>query len=519
MKHNFATTLLLFCFTSVLTCGCTMLGPDFQRPEAEIAEQWQESDNNVVKKMETDDSQWWKLFNDPVLDELIRLSYEQNLSLEIAGLRVLEARAQLGIVTGNLYPQVQELGGDLYDNGVPQPTQDRNFNSASVGFDSSWEVDFWGKFRRSIQSADANLAATVAGYDDTLVSLTGEVARTYVQLRTLEERIILAGKNAKIQEMILSIVQVQFNNGTVTELDLQQARTQLYSTKAMIPGFQLSLDQAKHSLSILMGMPPGDLSNILQNSGIIPDAPAEVVAGIPADLLRRRPDIRQAEMQAAAQSEQIGIARAELYPNFSLIGSLGWSSTNSGDSSLGDIFDKKQFGLTFGPSFSWKIFNYGRLKNQVRVEDARLEQLLITYQNTVLNAAQEVEDAMSGFLNSRIKEQYLKMSMQAAQRSQDLSMLQYKEGLIDYSRVLDSTTALTAQQDNYTATQGDVVTYLIAMYKALGGGWQVRIGRDFVPETTMKEMEMRTDWGELLEMPSEEPTNEPPTESIRKPDW
>ena len=519
MKFTSSTILLFFFGISVFTSGCTMLGPDFQKPEVEFTEHWQEGDNVVIKETETDDRQWWKVFNDPVLDELIRISYEQNLPLQIAGLRILEARAQLGVVTGSLYPQVQELGGDLYTTGFAEPATDRYFNAASLGFDASWEIDFWGKFRRSIQSADANLAATIAGYDDTLVSLTGEVARTYVQIRTLEERIVLAGKNAEIQARVLAIVQVQFDNGTVTELDLQQAKTQLFSTKALIPGFQLSLNQAKHSLSILMGMPSGDLSNLLQGPQIIPAVPAEVVTGIPADLLRRRPDIREAEMQAAAQSEQIGVARAELYPSFSLLGNLSWSATDAGSSDLGDIFSANNFGYSFGPSFNWKIFNYGRLKNQVRVQDARLEQLLTNYQNTVLTAAREVEDAMTGFLNSQIKEKYLKISMQAAQRSLDLSMLQYEEGLIDYNRVLDSTTALTTQQDNYTATRGDVVTYLVAMYKALGGGWQIRIGRDFVPETTRKKMETRTDWGRLFELQSEKPTNDPPTDFIRKPDW
>ena len=519
MKYTFSIPLLLLFFISVIVSGCTMLGPDFQRPDAETADKWQSSDNLVVKETETDDKEWWKLYDDPALDELIRIAYEQNLSLQIAGLRVLEARAQLGLVAGNIYPQVQELGGDFNTNGVAQPTSDRNFNSASFGFDASWEVDFWGKFRRSILSADANLEATIAGYDDTLVSLTGEVARTYVVIKTQEERITLADKNARIQKRVLDIVQVQYDNGTVTELDLQQAKTQLFSTKALIPGFQLSLDQAKHALSILMGMPPGDLSNLIHSSGIIPSIPAEVVAGIPADLLRRRPDIRQAERQAAAQSEQIGISRADLYPSFSLMGNLGWNVSDSGSSSLGNIFESNSFGFSFGPSFSWKILNYGRLKNQVRVQDARFEQLLTTYQNTVLNAAQEVEDAMSGFLNSRAKEQLLKTSVQAAQRALDISMLQYEEGLVDYNRVLDSTTALTTQQDNYTSTQGDVVTYLIAMYKALGGGWQIRIGKDFIPETTRERMEKRTDWGGLLDMPSEEPTDKPATDLIRKPDW
>ena len=519
MKRNFSTILLLSVVISLLASGCTMLGPDFQRPDAQVADKWLEDKSRIIKESKTDGAQWWKIFKDPVLDELIRISYAQNLPLQVAGLRVLEARAQLGVVSGSLYPQVQQVQGDLYTGGAPRTAADRYSNSASLGFDASWEVDFWGKFRRSIQSADANLASSIAGYDDVLVSLTGEVARNYVLIRSLEERISLAGKNVKIQKRVMDIVKVQFDNGTVTELDLQQSRTQLYSTKALIPGFQLSMEQAKHSLSILMGMPPGDLNKLLKGSGAIPGAQAEVVVGIPAELLRRRPDIREAEMQAAAQSEQIGIARAELYPSFSLIGDLGWSANSAGGSSIGKLFESNNYGYTLGPSFSWKILNYGRLKNQVRVQDARLEQLLTSYQNTVLGAAQEVEDAMSGFLNSKVKAQHLKVSVDAAQRALDLSMLQYEEGLVDYNRVLDSTTALTTQQDNYTATRGDVSTYLIAMYKALGGGWQMRIGKDFVPQKTRSKMEQRTDWGGLLKPESKEPSDEPPAKLIRKPDW
>jgi NodT family efflux transporter outer membrane factor (OMF) lipoprotein len=504
----------------IVVGGCAMVGPDFVPPEAPVAEEWEESEEEVLTRESAEHSDWWKVFNDPVLDELIQTAYRQNLSLQIAGLRVLQARAQLGIVTGDLYPQRQQMTGDY--NSVQNPgNPSEYFNESSFGFDAAWELDFWGKFRRGIQSADASLISSIASYDDVLVTLTAEVARTYVQIRTFQERIRLAEENIEIQQRALELATVQFEVGTVTELDKQQATTNLRSTQASVPAFQISLRQAQHALSILMGMPPGDLSTILGGASEIPVPPAEVSVGIPADLLRRRPDIKQAELQAAAQCAQIGVARSELFPSFSLNGTLGWKANDSGDNSLGDMFTKEiSYGFSFGPSFAWNFLNYGRLKNQVRVQDALFEQTLINYQEVVLEAAQEVEDAMVGFLLSQTQAKYLKESAEAAKRSSDLSMLQYKEGIIEYQRVLDSNLALTQQQDQYAQTRGEIVTNLIAIYKALGGGWQVRLGEDFVPLAVKEEMSERNDWGELLEIKNEEaPALDPDKNLLRKPDW
>jgi len=289
-------------FIALLSAGCAMTGPDFKTPDAKVADEWTDGDTPGINNQPPVDSQWWKIFNDPVLDTLVQTAYEQNLSLQIAGLRVLEARAQLGIVTGNLYPQSQSLSGNYsYNRGKKTPLTDRYFNQAGVGFDAGWELDFWGKFRRGIESADANLIANIASYDDVLVTLTAEVARNYVLIRTLEERIKLAKENITIQQRSLELTTNQFETGSVTELDMQQATTQLRNTQASVPNLLISLEQAQHALSILMGMPPQHLNNILGHTNGIPTAPAEIATGIPAHLLRRRPDIQQAELQAAAQ--------------------------------------------------------------------------------------------------------------------------------------------------------------------------------------------------------------------------
>jgi outer membrane protein TolC len=240
--------------------------------------------------------------------------------------------------------------------------------------------------------------------------------------------------------------------------------------------------------------------------------------GVPSELLRRRPDIRLAERQVAAQSALIGVAKADLYPHFSLFGSIGLRASDSGvtaagypgGSSFSNLWDSDSIEFFGGAGFTWDIFNYGRITNRVRVQDARFQQLVVNYQNTVLKAAQEVEDAMVAFLRSQDEVEFLSESVKAATRSVDLSMIQYREGLVDYQRVLDTQRFQTQEQDFFTVIKGSVVLNFIAMYKALGGGWQIREGRDFVPEKTLKEMQQRTDWGNLLTptKPETPPDNE-----------
>jgi NodT family efflux transporter outer membrane factor (OMF) lipoprotein len=512
-------TRILPLITAILTSGCAMVGPDFKTPDITLEDQWAAAAG--ISRQSPADSQWWKVFNDPVLDKLVQTAYEQNLTLQIAGLRVLEARALLGIVTGNLYPQSQTLSGNYsYNRGRESPLTDKYFSQAGTGFDAAWELDFWGKFRRGIESADASLIANIASYDDVLVTLTAEVARNYVLIRTLEERIKLARENIAIQQRSLELTTNQFETGSVTELDMQQATTQLRNTQASVPNLLISLEQAQYALSILMGMPPQDLNEILGTAGNIPVAPVEVAVGIPADLLRRRPDIKQAELQAAAQSAQIGIADAELLPGFTLLGSIGWNVNDAGNDDLGDLFDSNNLRFSTGPSFQWKILNYGRLKNQVRVQDARFQQLLFNYENTVLNAAGEVKNAISSFVYSRVEAGYRKQSADAAKRSADLSMLQYTEGVSLYQSVLDATRSLASQQDAYAVTRGNIATSVIALYKALGGGWEVRLGNDFVPADVREEMSERTDWGDLLETDNNKPpVLQPDADLWRSPDW
>lgn len=459
-----------------------------------------------LKSTEDDTIGWWTTFNDPTLDKLIELFSTQNLTLQTAAVRILEARAQLGLVQGTIYPQQQEMTGDLFTIGDEESpvTIDRYYNVASIGFDVGWEMDFWGKYRRSIESADSNLLSTIADYEDILVSLTAETARTYVNIRTLQERIKLAQNNADRQQESLDLVNLQFEAGVVTELDVLQAKTLLSTTRAAIPNLEAALYSAKYALALLVGVLPEEIDALLEPSQPIPEVAGQVATVLPAELLRRRPDIRRAEMQAAAQSAQIGVARAELYPSFSLFGSIGWSANDIGDNSLGEIFESNSFSYTFGPAFRWQLFNYGRLKNEVRIQDARYQQTILNYQNTVLNAAREVEDAMKSLVNSFEQAKYIQDSVESSERSTELSTLQYEEGLVDYQRVLDSIRSLTLRQDEFAQTKGEIATNAIGLYKAFGGGWQIDYQNDLLlPEDTITEMEERTDWGKFLEATGE----------------
>jgi len=517
---------------AMLSSSCSLVGPDYVKPEGAVEAQWINQSSPEITKRTAELSTWWKVFNDPVLDRLITEARSQNLSLQVAGTRILEARAQLGIVTSTEYPQLQQVNGDLGKQQISafapntREGMDRNFASTGIGFDMGWELDIWGKFRRGVQSSVANLEASVAGYDDVLVSLTAEVARTYVLIRTSEARIQVARDNVKIQERTLEIAKALFAGGLINELDYLQADSLLNNTRATIPPLEATLRQAKNGLSVLLGKTPGAIDSYLTESKPIPDVPAQVAIGVPADLLRRRPDIRLAERQLATQSALIGVAKADLYPHFSLLGSISLRASDAaltyasvGGSTLGQLFNAKSFQYFIGPSISWDIFNYGRITNQVRVEDARFQSLVGVYRNTVLNAAKEAEDATAGFLYAQKQRDELQLSFAAAKRSTDLSLYQYSEGLVDYQRVLDSQRTLASSQEALTNTTGNIAINLIALYKAVGGGWETRTENDFVPEAIKKEMRERTNWGKLMQPRQLDLPEQDNSKKWRFPDW
>ena len=503
--------LCLIAFVALLG-GCTTLGPDYEVPDAPMSAQWLDIDAPRIGNESADYSQWWTVFGDPVLDSLVEQAYQQNLTLRIAGLRILEARATLGIARGSAFPQSQQINGGaaavrLSDNESGSFI-DPSFDTAETTFDLGWELDFWGRFRRAIESADAQLDASIAGFDDVMVTLAAEVARTYVLTRAFEKRLALTRGNVKTQQDALRIASVKVENGAVTELDLQQARAVLGNTQSTIPVLEAALRQSTNALAALLGLPPQSLSDLSAGTARIPVAPSDVSVGVPAELLRRRPDVRRAERLLAAQSAQIGVAIADLYPRFSLVGSVGFRTSDSnlgrstGGSSLSSLFDSENSTSFLGPFFSWNVLNYGRIKNNIRVQDARFQQLLVEYQNTVLSALAETENAIVAYLKTHDQAALLEESVVAAQRSVDLSLLQYREGKVEFNRVIDALNFLFRQQDNLATATGDIATNLIAMYKSLGGGYQADVERDaadYVADDDKHQLRARTrHWHKVL---------------------
>lgn len=505
---------LAFCVSlAVLATGCFMVGPDYQRPDAAISESWLEADNARLRRSDDDLAVWWSVFDDPVLDQLVETAFAQNLTLRTAGLRVIEAQARRGIAISTLFPQQQGAIGsytrvELSENRANQgnPGLDDTFDDWQVGFDAAWELDVWGRFRRGIETADAALLASVADYDDVLVSLISEVALTYVQLRTLEERLAVAVRNTGVQNRSFEIAGAKFDNGLVTELDVAQSQSLLLSTQSTIPVLEAQIRQAQNNLCFLLGVPPRDLTDML-GSAPIPSAPETVVVGVPAELLRRRPDIRRIERLAAAQSAQIGVAVSDFYPRLSLVGTI-----SLGAEDFKDLFEGDSFEAFGGPTFRWAILNYGRIRNNVRVQDAFFQQLVTDYENTVLRAQREAEDAIAGFLRALEQVELLEQSVTASERAVDLSNLQYREGTVDYVRVLNAQEFQATQEDALAAARGSVALNLIALYKALGGGWQLRAGSSFVDEDTREQMRQRTSWGGMLDDATDVETAESGTE-------
>ena len=498
--RNILTTL---CLLAVLA-GCQIVGPNFVRPDAPVADKWSETVENRISSKAIKDDKWWASFNDEVLNSLVDIAHKQNLSLQIAGIRILEARARLGIATGNKYPQHQQARAAITKVGLSdnQPNissaVDTSYLDANVGFDIGWELDLWGRFKRGVEAADADMLVSIANYDDVMVSLTASVAFAYTQIRTFEERLEIANSNVAIQKSSLRITQIRFRNGVTTELDIQQARSLLLNTQASVPALHVGLQQSKHALSSLLAMLPGQVDALLLGKGTIPTVSTAIAVGIPAELLRRRPDIRRAELQAAAQSARIGIAEAELYPHFSLVGSIGLRSSDTFNSKIGDLFSLDSVEMFAGPSLSWNLFHYGRIKNNVRVQDARLQQLIVAYQNTVLEASREVEDALVAFVRAKEQVTLLKKSVEAATKSVDLALLQYKDGAADYQRVLDTQKVLLSQQDQHISKRGDIAISLVTLYRALGGGWQVGVNRGYIQKPIRDAMEQRTNWDGFL---------------------
>jgi NodT family efflux transporter outer membrane factor (OMF) lipoprotein len=494
---------------AVLLNACTTVGPDFKRPQVPWLADWTggslESlavDPRVPRSGQT--QEWWRNFNDPVLAQLVAEAQRVNPNVRTAGMRIMEARAQLGIAGSTLYPQVQQATGEAIGSGqYKQGASGTTFVTFNAGLGVNWELDFWGKFRRSIESADAGYFASIAQYDDMQVLMAAQVASLYCSIRTLEARLVIARENAALQKRSLDITELLFRGGSDSELDVQQAKAQYLGTLATIPQLEGSLRQTQNALSILLARPPGPVPEMAAGKDVIPQAELAVIVDMPADLLRRRPDVRAAEMQLAAQSALIGVSVADLYPSISLLGSVGLSAVSLGGWT-------RALSLGVGPSLVWNVFDHGRLTNAVLLQDARFQQLYAQYQDSVLRAAREVDDAAVGFAKTGEEIALLADAVKASRRSLDLATIQYREGLTDFQRVLDSQQVLFSQQERLVISRGNLTQTLIALYKAMGGGWEQGRSRPVLDEETGETMGKPSDWENLRAAPLPPPGADAP---------
>ncbi len=483
-RPGFAALTAAAALVISLSGGCTSwreyvhngfkVGPNYCQPDAPVADHWIDA-ADIRQTSDTESlSRWWTVFNDPKLNYLVCCAYHQNLTLREAGFRVLQERAQLAIAQGNLFPQSQGASGS-YDwtavavaPGTVGAT--RFYDSWNYGFNLQWELDFWGQFRRAVAAADDNLDASVEGYDAAVVTMLGDIAQNYVRVRTDQEQIKTQQANVELQRGVLDFIEKRLKAGfRQTELDFDQAQSNLKQTEAAIPALEIDARQAEDALCVLLGMPPADLAKLL-DVGPIPTTPPEVAIGIPCDLLRRRPDVRQAERLAAAQGEQIGIADAALYPAFYINGTLGYSAQN-----FPDLFRSTAFNGSVGPSFQWNLLNYGRIVNNVRSQDAQFQQLVVAYQQLVLQASQQVEDGLVTFLRSQEQARLYDESVRAANKAVKIVVLQYQQGAVDFNRYATIEQALVTQQLLAVQAHGQIAQGLIATYRALGGGWEIRL--------------------------------------------
>ncbi len=486
---------------ALLACSCATVGPDYQAPTAPVQDEWLEYESPQLDSTVPMAPQWWKTaFNDPILDRLVETALAQNYSLRSAGLRVLQARQRLAIAIGNQYPQQQQLSGQA---GIAGVSSSAAYEIYDLGFNLTWEADVWGRFKRQIESASAALEASVGSYDGIMVSLIAEVARTYLLIRTTQQRLTVAETNLVLQQESVRITTAKYEGGEVSSLDVEQAQTLFYNTQASVRSLELSLQQFKNSLAILLGQPPHDMRAIFGTVQPVPAVSPAVAVGMPQNLIRRRPDIRIAERQLAAQSAQIGFAVSDLYPHFALGGSISTSVSTNGSLNASDLLSPETIGYSLFGAFQWNIFQYGRLKNNIRLQDAIFQQLLEDYRQTVIQAQGEVENAIVAFFKSQQQMVSLQSAASAAQRAADVSTVQYEEGEVPYNTVITTLRALVAQQDQLAAIQGTVTTNLVDLYKSLGGGWELRISPDpldLIDGQTRQEMLERTKyWNKTFE--------------------
>ncbi len=469
MKRFLQLTLL----AGLLPLAGCLVGPDYHTPETATPAQWSSPLAGGTTNLSAGDAAWWKTFHDAELDSLVTRAVQSNLDLRAASARVREARAARGIVVADLYPGVNTSAAYQRErvsaNGFPPfpPGVPLDANIYQAGFDAAWELDVFGGTRRAVQAADADIAAAEFGRREVLVSLLGEVARNYVEARGFQRHLVIAHQNIEAQQDVVNLTRDRFNAGLSGELDVQQAATQLSSLESQVPALETGFSQSAHRLAVLLGRPPGALMEELAAEAPIPVPPPAVPVGLPSELLRRRPDVRRAERNLAAANARIGAATADLFPKFSLTGDIGLQSV-----SASDWFTAGSRFWSAGPTVQWRIFDAGRIRANIRVQNAREEQALAGYEVTVLNSMEDVEDALTAYAKEQVRHQSLADAVRSSEQAVEISDQLYQNGLADFLSVLEARRALYIGQDALVQSERTVTLDLVALYKALGGGWK-----------------------------------------------
>jgi len=462
--------------------ACTV-GPDYTRPVVTTPDAWYEAHTQGIAEGSAYVQTWWTVFDDPLLAELIRDAEVSNKDLQVAYFRILEARAIRGIAVGDRYPQVDvSAEASTADPSESATGLTERADTYAFGAGLAWEIDLFGRIRRSVEAATAQYDASVEDYRDVLVTLLGDVAFNYLQVRTLQARLVFARSNIDAQRESLALTQARFDAGLTSALDVAQAESNLGRSEAEVPALEALLEASLNRVEVLTGRSPGALHDRLAVVQPIPAPPEVVTLGLPANLLRQRPDVRQAERELAAQTARIGVATADLYPRLSL---TGFFASDAGD--LGDLATGRSLTWGIGIPLRWNVFSGGRVQNQIQAERARADQAFKRYEQAVLRALEEVQSALAAYTKEKMRAQQLGVATDATQRAVDLVRTQYVSGLTNFQNVLDTQRTLFQLQQQLADSEGQQVQNLVALYRALGGGWDVEAPGVVMPADLNKE--------------------------------
>jgi len=472
MKH---TTRKSLCLALALSgsllglAGCTTVGPDYKAPQTAAPTNWSSALSAGLSGAAADTNllaRWWTVFNDLILSELIERARAGNLDLRQAEARVRESRAQRGIAKAALFPTVGANASASRTTASKEAGNGLTSDYYAAGFDASWELDLFGGKRRSLEAATATWQASVESLEDVLVSLLAEVALNYVEVRSDQALLSITETNLATRSETYDLTRWRHEAGLTTQLDEEQAKASLEQVRAQIPTLRTSLEQGKHRLAVLLGQPPGALRELLREPKPVPVTPADVAVGVPADSLRRRPDVRSAERKLAAQTAQIGVAEAARYPSFSLLGSIGVESLD-----FANLYSTSARAAQGAAKAAWTLFDGGAIRQNIKVQTALQEDALSYYEATVLTALQDVENALVAYANEQGRRDSLSLAVKSSQSAFELARHQYSSGLVGFQTVLDTQQTLLSAQDQLAVSEAKVTSNLISLYKALGGGW------------------------------------------------